>query len=83
MSKKDAGWETKYNAKKKAVVNNSEDCNVTFWSVGVEIHLILSVGDEAKTSKRVEIVLREKSDNLGSQATARDAFLPRTLNDEF
>jgi hypothetical protein len=37
MSKKAAGRETKYNAKKKAVVNNSVDCNVTFWSVGVEI----------------------------------------------
>ena len=36
MSKKVAVWETKHNAEKKAVVNNSEDCNVTFWSVGVE-----------------------------------------------
>ena len=70
---------TKYNAKKKAVVNSSEDCNVTFWSVG---HVILSVGD-ANMSMRVGIVLREKSNNLGSQATARDAFLPRALNDEF
>jgi len=35
-----------------------------------------------KTSMEL-IVLREKSDNLGSQATARDAFLPRALNDEF
>jgi len=54
MSKKVAGWETKYNAKKKAVVN-SEDCNVTFWSVGVEIHVIPSVRDEAKRLRELKL----------------------------
>ena len=47
----------------------------------VEIcHPECEMRDVAKTSTRVEIVTREKFDNLGYQATARDAFLP--LKDE-
>ena len=36
MSKKVAGWETKYNPRKKAGVNNSQGY-VTFLGVGVDI----------------------------------------------
>jgi hypothetical protein len=78
MSKKVAGWETKYNAKKKAVViNNSEDCNVTFWSVGVEkCHPKCGMGNDAKTyeGRNVEIALREKSDNLGISSDCARCF---------